>query len=186
MEMMLDIETLDTAPTAVVFQIGAIVWDKLSRDADNNVITSEGAELLVELPIDEQKNKGRTASFDTMQWWLKSPQNNVMEAFKLKNFPPDYKVVDGLTVFRDQAAECNRIWAKTFFDFIILEHMLPFYDIPVPWHGGQRRDLCTLMKECGVNKPAGGNPHHALEDCKQQIDQLLKCREVINVGQAFL
>ena len=166
LQAMIDIETLDTKPTAIVFQIGLVVWD-----------IDKYAEYLFELSVQDQIDKGRTLSADTLGFWT-NPKISSIAHESLRTTLQDNTKYQ-LDAFVSAIKDCKQVWSKTFFDFEILENLLPHYRHNVPWHNGRRRDLLTLMEECGVEKPLEGNSHHALEDCQQQLEQLSQCREII-------
>lgn len=62
--VMVDIETLDTAPSSVVLSIGAVKFDFASDNVDT---------FQINLDIQDQINMGRTISADTLIWWTKQP-----------------------------------------------------------------------------------------------------------------
>ena len=63
-DIMLDIETLDTAQSAVVLSIGAVVFDPHSKEL--------GEKFYVEFTDDlaTQQRVGRTVSAATVVWWM--------------------------------------------------------------------------------------------------------------------
>src|SRR5690606_12661716 len=78
--IMLDLETLDTASSAVVVSIGAVAFDPYT-----NAI---GDKFYVEMTEDiaEQQKKGRTISGDTVRWWM---QQDVLAKRVFSVPPPD-------------------------------------------------------------------------------------------------
>ena len=64
---MIDLETLDTRPSAVVFQVGVLVFqDILGGDTRGNLILEK---KIFHLDILEQIMAGRTVDQDTVLWW---------------------------------------------------------------------------------------------------------------------
>lgn len=71
--LMIDLETLDTRPTAVVFQVGLVAFrDVLFGEGPggDNVIMEE---RLLHVDILSQVIRGRTIDPETIKWW--SQQN---------------------------------------------------------------------------------------------------------------
>ena len=71
--LMIDIETLDTRPTAVVLSIGILRFDPFSR-----VQALEGSWTLDPA---EQLQLGRTMSLDTVTWWMQQGYEARKKAF---------------------------------------------------------------------------------------------------------
>lgn len=167
-EIMFDIETFDISETAVVFQIGLVLFE-----ADEEI---EAA--LIELPVQEQIDMRRSISADTLRFWL-DPQISYIAFKTLSSDTMSIGSVEAsLRSFLEIATQAKRFWTKSFFDFKIMENILADYGLEPSWHNGQRRDLLTLMKECNVEKPNEGNSHNALYDALQQFEQLKRCRAV--------
>ena len=104
------------------------------------------------------------------------------EAFNEQGRIPLRQALDelGLLIWHSK-----RIWANGLtFDMNILEHAYKSYGLALPWKYYVVRDARTVYGLCpGLNKyPAS---HHALEDCRRQIDllhdslQMLKIKELV-------
>ena len=165
-EAMIDIETLDTKNSAVVFQIGLVIFK------GQQVLQKKQWNLMV----DQQLARGRTVSASTLAFHLGIPAN-LMNAINKE----DDIYCGGVAInqLKDEIAsyEIKNFWAKGSFDFNILDSLLSDYNEVVPWKFYQLRELRTLMSECKV--PKGDVSHNALEDCIAQIEQLQKCRFLI-------
>ena len=77
----------------------------------------------------------------------------------------------------------NRVWANgPTFDMNILEHAYKSLNIVLPWQYYKVRDARTVYGLCpGLNKyPAS---HHALEDCRRQIDLLWDTLESLKIKE---
>ena len=70
---MIDLETLDVLPTAVVLTIGGVKFDP-------NAIKETTQHFYYRFNVDEQLNKGRTTSKSTLDWWATQEQSVVDEA----------------------------------------------------------------------------------------------------------
>jgi len=79
---MIDLETLDTGPSATVLTLGAVKFDPYTAKEPY-------AELYIKLDIDEQDRLGRTVSDSTIEWWGKQDPAIQEEAFS-----PDNRIED--------------------------------------------------------------------------------------------
>jgi len=171
---MIDIETFDTANTAVVFQVGLILFDS----ATGRCVV----EQLWHLDVAEQINRGRTINANTLHFWL-DPKISSVAYSSLSSKTHHVSTSDFFAQLYYEIQDCNDnkgcvVYAKGSFDFNILEDMYDGNYSQPPWKFYQCRDLRTLMKECGVPKQDVVT-HNALDDCKHQVKQLMKCRKVI-------
>jgi hypothetical protein len=158
---MIDLETLDTGPSATVLTLGAVKFDPYTAKEPY-------AELYVKLDIDEQDRLGRTVSDSTIEWWGKQDAAIQEEAFS-----PDNRITVGQTL--DQLNKwivgVDQIWAQGYgFDITMLEDMYRKAGRPIPWNFWQVRDSRTLfgvLKE-DPRKKMQQNLHNALEDSRWQ------------------
>ena len=165
MEAMIDIETLDTELTAVVYQV-AVVFFK-----GNGVHP-----YFWNIAVTEQVNAGRTISGDTMAFHLGGDHaQDMLDAMSSFGRVPLTSFADR---FRQAFAENQptAVWTKGTFDCPIIASLIG----DVPWKFYQVKELRTLMNECGV--PKGKVAHNAMDDCIDQIKALKKCRAVIRKG----
>ena len=148
---MLDIETLDTVPTAKILSLGAVdVYGEADWYAEFG-----------------HYQYGRTVSTETLEWW--------QQQRAMPNGSENLKA--GLQRFYDWYKEqaFTEVWCKgTDFDFVILRDAFKGADVPIPWEYNQVRDLRTLMKLFPECKLAFRNriQHHALADAAHQAYQL--------------
>ncbi len=171
-EAMIDIETFDITHDAVTFQAAVVLFD------EHHTITYRE---IWNLDVDEQLAAGREVSASTLAFHLGIPAN--AEA-ALQD--PD-KVT--MAQFSDhiaalfESAKPRSVWSKGSFDFNILENLFASVGNEAPWKFYQVRELRTLMAECGV--PKGDVSHNALEDCVAQVEQLARCRHIIEAGKKY-
>lgn len=166
-EAMIDIETLDTTNTSVVFQVAVVMFDK-----DYTLIKRKSWNL----NVDEQlTDLARTVSASTLAFHLKIPKN-ALAALNDKYPTSTFNFMLDLMEMFTEYKPVN-VWSKGSFDFDILEDLL----VTVPWEFYQKRELRTLMAECKV--PKGDVSHTAIEDCIAQINQLMQCRDNIWPGE---
>lgn len=173
--IMLDLETLDTAPSAVVTSIGAVAFDPYT--------TELGERFYVELVDDmtAQQRRGRTISGDTVAWWMRQEQ----AAKQLFAELPDpevqrVKTVTALTMFSDfverNGGQSAEIWGNgADFDNVVLGSLYESFGIKRPWSYSRNRCYRT-MKNLGIGprKPANrmGTHHNALDDAVTQAVHL--------------
>lgn len=176
---MIDIETLDTTASAVVIQIGAVVFDY--NDKGQVTIVDQ---LDIKLPVAPQLNIGRTISLDTVKFWLNSPKQQQLLG-ELLTPETKYNYRNALAEFLEfcQAHQPREYWSQgPTFDIIILEDMIAQIDSAgdtrnVPWKFYQVRDLRTVQKFVGDDAKsekmkAENSNHNALDDCHSQIKLL--------------
>jgi hypothetical protein len=159
---MIDIETYDVTPSAVILSIGA-----------ERILGSET--FYVELDTTTQYE--RTTSIATREWWAR--QGN----------PPIHGTVfieDALTSLAHWLKSISDepiIWCKgTDFDTAILTHAYNSLCLPVPWKYNNVRDCRTVFKL--LDTPKSKATHNALEDAQAQSDQLIQCIDALGLKLA--
>lgn len=173
--IMLDLETLDTASSAVVISIGAVAFDPYTN--------ALGDKFYVEMTEDiaAQQARGRTISGDTVRWWM---QQDALAKRVFSVPPPDgvlrastLEALSGFALFvaanGDRDAE---LWGNGVdFDNVILGSLYDAFGLRKPWSFGRNRCYRT-MKNLGIGprKPANhtGIPHNALDDAVTQAVHL--------------
>lgn len=158
---MLDIETLDTAPTAKILSLGAV--DVYGKDTWYQEFASRSYDQY-----------GRTTSTDTLSWWASQtnmPKGDVDLKLGLESFSQWY-----------QQYGFTEVWCKgTDFDFVILSHAYKSMDVETPWKYHHVRDLRTLIKVFpNVKSPAPYSNHHALVDVICQAQHLKEILSYVN------
>ncbi|QNK34499.1 3'-5' exoribonuclease [Serratia sp. JUb9] len=164
--VMLDIETLDVKPSAVILVVAAVFFDPKTGQL--------GEEF--EAAVSPQKEQdGRTISLDTVAWWARQSD----EARKLAFGGSDSlkRVLTNLSRFiHMHSSDTVKVWGNgKEFDCAILEHAFQQLTMPCPWkfwHTQDVRTLVTLAELRGFNpkkaRPFEGTPHRALDDAKHQ------------------
>lgn len=169
---MIDIETLDTTPTAVVLSIGAVLFDP-----NGSYI---GDDFYVKLATDEQFKCGRTKSQRTMEWWAQQSQAAQDEAFGLTG---KLAAVYALTDFRKYINDATinhtlpGVWGNgSDFDNVIVANLYRSFGLESPWPFWKNRCFRTL-KELHLPKEfikpqRRGTHHNALDDAIYQAEYL--------------
>ena len=157
--IMVDMETLDTAGTAVILSIGACVIRQMPED-----------DPCFYAEIDPSTQYMRTRSLRTLEWWKE--QGNCPD----KGTTSLVDALRALRVYVESFGKRPIIWCKgTDFDAAILEHAYGQYGTNTPWKYNDVRDFRTIKKMFGdsmivtIENP---QPHHALEDAIFQARQL--------------
>ena len=159
-DMMIDIETLDTVPGAVIASIGAVMFDPLTGDI--------GDKRHFKLHIGEAFSKGYTISESTLAFWRKQSDKSAL----LGSGSIEYT----LHLFRDWILQMKprRVWANSpSFDLDILREAFKREGVKFPIHYRQECDVRTIAQ---ISKMMGKkitkvakNKHDALADAKNQV-----------------
>lgn len=169
--MMIDLETLDTRPSAVVFQAGVLVFkDVLGGDTRGNIILEK---KIFHLDILDQIMAGRTIDPDTVQWWrVQSPDSW-------------HRHPDEITKTGHMFQEISRmygehgvgsLWANSpSFDCVLMRALCE--SLKIEWGFPTFRedmDLRTLkklfqMKGRKIETSGKATTHNALKDCEDQF-----------------
>jgi hypothetical protein len=154
---MLDIETLDITPSAVILQIAAVKFDLATGDI--------GASLIHRLDAWEQITLKRSVCPDTVAWHRKLGTDLSAGKFSLT------KSLRELFVFMHQTEQIW-IWGMDF-DRPILEHALRSLGLQAySWHYTKTRDARTVFRTVFPEKQATKRTHDAYQDCIDSINDL--------------
>jgi len=165
LNLFLDIETLDTAPTTIITEIGAVAFQIAP---DGNILIAET--LHINVSIAHQLAMGRTFSADTIHHRIR---NGTLSDTKLLGSTP-HLAADHLNSFIDQndATASLYIWGKDF-DRPAMED---FYRslgrtalIPY-WATHCARD--AFYYAFGKTRKPRPKTHQALEDCEIALHDL--------------
>jgi hypothetical protein len=159
MDVMLDIETLDTLPESVILTIGAVKFDPFSNKI--------GDGLYIKPDVDEQTAKGRTINEDTLNWWMNQAEDVREEALSMDDRISVEEMYRQLNRF---LVGVDNVWAQgPVFDMVIMANIYRQYGWPTPWQYWQVADSRTLFKVHGDPRVKGkAGLHNALEDCISQ------------------
>lgn len=180
-ELMFDLETLDTKPSAVVLSVGAVIWRTV--EDQQGVMEWEVVERFYRvINIQPQLDAKRTVSQDTLLWWLQQDPKAREKAFAPVR-KPVLMVLDDFRYWADRF-DINAFWASpATFDFPIWEDFAMTFGRHVPWTYRQKYDVRTVVREASysvkdhvVSKELSGIPHMPVYDCEAQIDMLTAAR----------
>lgn len=172
MHCMIDLETLDTRPSAVVLSIGAVLFDPNSDFL--------GPTYYAKLEIADQVERGRTKSAATMEWWAKQSDAAREEAFGMKDKQPTEIVLSSLRQFINHAVVNSGlvgVWGNgAAFDNVIVNDLYASFGAARPWPYWMDccfRTVKSLWTPDGFVKPERQGTHHnALDDATHQARYL--------------
>lgn len=157
-DLMIDIETLGTAPGSVILSIGATAFD---------AETGEFGEYFY-AAIDPQSAvaSGLTLDVSTVKWWMEQSAEARADAFSGTRL---FGLVLGEFGDYVRRVDASRVWAKPpSFDVVLLESAFRACSILIPWSYRTPRDCRTLFDITGAVQPEVGTAHNALDDAKSQ------------------
>jgi len=161
-DVMIDLETLDTKPTASILTIGAIKFDPFGDDLHNQSCEK----LYIKVDIDSCDELGLTTSQSTIDWWAQQSKEAQDEAFSTEGRVHIREAFNQLYKFCWGA---QRVWSHgAAFDIVICENVFAKLEKLVPWNFWQVRCTRTLF-DIGINPERPPVlAHHALEDAWNQ------------------
>lgn len=167
--IMVDLESLSTAPNATILTIAAQPFDPFGRGHH---------ETNYYWRLDLESQEGRHINDSTIDWWSTQPEA-AAEAFNPENRVPLKRALDEL---RPLLWNATAIWSQGSFDFVIIENAYASFGESAPWQFWKVRDsrtVISLYPDC----PKPITAHHALVDCQVQIDRLQQTLRHLNVKE---
>lgn len=183
--VMLDLETLDTKPTALILSIGAVAFDPNSFELGPTFY----AELSNERDMQHQQEMGRTISPSTVTWWMqqsdeakkifaKTPQDGI------QRLSPPVALVEFNKFLVEHGGKDCRVWGNgADFDNVVLGSLYDSYGIGRGWSYGKNRCYRTVKNICPVPYQSivpQGVAHNALDDAVNQAQQLQEIFACLN------
>jgi len=169
---MIDLETLDTKPSAAFITVGACQFDP-----DTGEI---GKTFYKRVDWGGAMDGGRTVSPETLKWWL--AQSDGAREEICKDGEPLQIVLDDLRGFLGRGAI---VWGNgATFDISILEHA---YKFKAPWQFWNVRDVRTIVDLSShlVDKRTlkfQGTAHNALDDAVHQARYVSNMWQLLKKG----
>ena len=171
MNLMIDIETIGVAPTATILTIAAQAFDPFGTGYYDQ-------QYYARITLESQSN--RSIDESTVAWWATQPAAARDEAFMEEGRVDLDQALDSLgkLIWRSSLLWCQ----GPTFDCTILEHAYKSYNKPIPWQYYKVRDSRTVFS-LWPELPKPATSHHALEDCRRQIDLLQATLRHLNVKE---
>jgi hypothetical protein len=171
MDLMIDLEGLATGPDTTILTIAAQAFDPFGTGYYDQQYY---ARITLESQPDRSIDQG------TLEWWATQPSAAKDEAFMEEGRIPLDVALDSLGKLIWHA---KRVWAQgPTYDMNILEHAYKSYDKALPWQFYSVRDSRTVFS-LWPELPRPVTSHHALEDCRRQIDMLQATLRYLNVKE---
>jgi len=172
---LLDWETLDTRPEAVVLSCNIMQFDPATDTAHEQLQLTFAAEL-----IEEQLNAGRTVSSSTLEFWMVQGLKAREGLYEGTRLYPMHVALRELTKFVSGTmvtaqAEDARIWGNgADFDVAILNSLCKQFEVPSPFRYNSSRCARTVMAaypDLKVRAPTG-LAHHPYYDNLAMVQSL--------------
>ena len=163
MDLMMDIEGLATGPEATILTIAAQGFDPLGKGFFDEHY------FYARITLESQPN--RTIEQSTIDWWATQKEAQAEAFAEDGRVDLDVALQDLARLVR----KCTRVWAQgPTYDATILENAYKSYGLALPWQYYMVRDSRTVF---GLYPDLERPPtsHHALEDCRRQIELLQQC-----------
>lgn len=187
--LMIDIETLDTAPTAKIVEIG---WCVVPSSLGPYLTSLDFASGSIPVTPVGQELLGLTESKDTLEWWQDEESRRKHLQYLTEQGIPLYEALTHLARVVEIYTP-SEIWCKgASFDFAILRHAYVRYanvreKVDMPWSYGIERDLRTYQamfstdwrkaKQQELFEKYGLTAHTAKDDAIAQAALLVTLRE---------
>lgn len=159
--VMLDLETLDTGPTAAIVAIGAVMFGQTGVDARNTFYSP----VRVQSSIDA----GLTVNGSTIEWWM--GQSDAARAVFAEHAAHLATVLQG---FAGWLPEDCKLWGNgASFDNAILSNAYRAVGHVQPWQFWNDRCYRTVVATSPVKRQQLGTHHNALDDARSQAEHLI-------------
>ena len=179
-DIMIDLETLDTEPSAVILSIGACEFDRETGDI--------GRTFYKKVSMESCMKAGLTMSASTIKWWMEQSDEARKEAFsgsthlKLALNKLNYWI-NPVAGWRKRMPSKKLIWANApSFDMVIIRNAYRAVDLKCDLpHFRYERDVRTLKALYpSVKVSEVGTAHNALDDCIYQSKLVAALLAVFN------
>lgn len=166
-QVMIDIETMGTAPGSAIVSIGAVAFDLKTAESSG--------EKHWNVSLQSSLNVGLTVDQGAIDFWMKQPD----KARECLYTPTPIPLLDALSKLRGfiTSHKVEGVWANgSNFDLSLLRAAYSAFDTRPPWHYRKERDMRTvtnLARAYGFKRTVveftGLIPHNPVHDCLKQI-----------------
>lgn len=175
--IMVDLETMGTAPGSAIVSIGAVAFDPAAGTL--------GEEFYRTIDLISCQRAGLTIDPATVQWWMRQSDEARAQLFR----PDAERLADALgwfaSWFRRQRGKY--IWGHgANFDEPLLSWAMRAAHVVVPWEYWDARCTRTLFALTG-EKPdrAKGVHHNALDDAKAQAEAAIRAYKKLSPSNGW-
>jgi hypothetical protein len=181
--VMVDIETLGTAPGSVILSIGA------ARAVPSGGAGQYRFEIFgIHIDPDDSVMAGMTIDPATVLWWLEQGDDARREV--VKGAKAAVSLDEALKQFSQWLGDVDEVWAcGPDFDLVLITDAYARAGMPVPWRFWQQRCFRTLRSQWKHRVPEpshkleigeiGGAKHVAVNDAVQQLVWMLTIEDYI-------
>lgn len=173
LDVMIDLETLGTAPGSVVLSIGAVTFGA----------NGLGAQFYREIDLESSAEAGLAQDADTIAWWLNTNKEEFMRLTRRE--PSEHKarlraVSESFNAWLVQLVvgqtDKLRIWGNgANFDNVLWREAANAAGVPPVWVYWQDRCYRTIKSlSPSVKLIRQGMHHNALDDAKSQAEHLVR------------
>jgi len=171
-DVMIDLETFDTAPTAAIVQLGAVTFDPTG-----SMKLSEARRFEVTISLQSAVLAGLTFGVSTTAWWQGTAPTAARAAISRGPMTPLAEALIEFTRWYE-TVKPNRLWSHgAAFDVPILDHAYRAFDQEPPWDYRSVRDTRTLFDLASQlvdwRKPERSTAHTALADATDQAADVI-------------
>lgn len=176
---MLDLETMDTAPTAAIVSIGAVAFD-----ISNQTL---GREIYIIVDLQSSAQLGGTISPDTVQWWLRQ-SDQAREIFSGRapaiSLPTALQTLAMWMETIEPDYTRRAVWGNgSDFDNTILRSAYQRAGQKPPWpYYGNRCFRTIKALAAPLELPREGVRHNSLDDARYQAIYLIELAKRKEVG----
>lgn len=179
----IDLETLDTKPSALVLSCGLVAFDP-----EAGYIVDRRYVRFSQHALDAQMSIKRTMSPATVRWWAAQSDDarRVLtdDDLNVYHLLPGLECIRGL--FQLHAPSLEGVWGNgSDFDNAILGSLFQDAGDRQPWSYGRNRCLRTLknlsLPKTFIKPERVGTHHHALDDAEYQANYVMAIAKALNL-----
>ena len=179
MNIMIDLETLDTKPSSVILSVGLVAFD------DEKIYDT----LYVVPPAQPQLDLGRTVSFSTIAWWMQqsTEAKSVFKEQEKNQSSLKYATyLSEIANFIQSYPKAKLYSYGSDFDLVILSHAFNHANMKVPWFFTNNRCFRTWCDDRNVPYKSSKSPdvtHNALQDAIDQANHMISVKKNVTIAQ---
>lgn len=180
--VMVDIETLGTAPGSAILSIGAVAFDPFTE-----VLT---ACFEANISLADAVDRGLTIDPQTVIWWAGQGQEAIASTFLKSDAQPLAAVLADFGAWLRACGTDVRIWAHgASFDPVLIEAACKKCGMSAPWKFRDLRDTRTIFDLAGISSLAeyrcANDVHHsAMSDAKVQARAVGDAYRLLGLGKS--